>query len=243
MNPETRSCQNCKNDFIIEPEDFSFYEKIKVPPPTFCPECRMIRRLLFRNERTWYRRKCDATGKAILSMYAPDKIYKVYAEDYWKSDAWEPLEYAKDYDFSKNFFEQFRILFEEIPHPNMIQKNNVNSEYTNHTLNLKNCYFCVSTDTAENGMYLFNGIIRTKNCMDMHLSNDCEFCYELIDSSKSKVPQIIENMRTSGEYGEFFPPGLSPFSYNETIAQDYFTSDKDSVLRKGFIWKDPEEVY
>ena len=71
------------------------------------------------------------------SMYAPDKIYKVYAEDYWKSDAWEPLEYAKDYDFSKNFFEQFRILFEEIPHPNMIQKNNVNSEYTNHTLNLK----------------------------------------------------------------------------------------------------------
>ena len=39
--------------------------------------------------------------------------------------------------------------------------------------------------------------------MDMHLSNDCEFCYELIDSSKSKVPQIIENMRTSGEYGNF----------------------------------------
>ena len=32
---ETKSCQNCKNDFIIEPDDFAFYDKIKVPPPTF----------------------------------------------------------------------------------------------------------------------------------------------------------------------------------------------------------------
>jgi len=29
---ETKNCQNCKNDFTIEPDDFSFYEKIKVPP-------------------------------------------------------------------------------------------------------------------------------------------------------------------------------------------------------------------
>ena len=42
MKSETRNCQNCKKDFIIEPDDFSFYEKIKVPAPTFCPECRMV---------------------------------------------------------------------------------------------------------------------------------------------------------------------------------------------------------
>lgn len=29
MNSETKNCQNCKSDFIIEPDDFSFYEKIK----------------------------------------------------------------------------------------------------------------------------------------------------------------------------------------------------------------------
>ena len=102
----------------------------------------MIRRLLFRNDVHGIEGNATLLVKAILSMYAPDKIYKVYAEDYWKSDAWEPFEYAKDYDFSKNFFEQFRILFEEIPHPNMIQKNNVNSEYTNHTLNLKIVILC-----------------------------------------------------------------------------------------------------
>lgn len=33
---ETKSCQNCKKDFIIEPEDFNFYSKMKVPAPTWC---------------------------------------------------------------------------------------------------------------------------------------------------------------------------------------------------------------
>jgi len=34
-NSQTKICQNCKKEFIIEPEDFEFYEKIKVPTPTF----------------------------------------------------------------------------------------------------------------------------------------------------------------------------------------------------------------
>ena len=29
MQAETKNCQNCKNDFTIEPEDFAFYEKSK----------------------------------------------------------------------------------------------------------------------------------------------------------------------------------------------------------------------
>lgn len=30
---ETKICQNCQKEFIIEPEDFEFYQKIKVPCP------------------------------------------------------------------------------------------------------------------------------------------------------------------------------------------------------------------
>jgi len=33
MNDARRICQNCKTDFTIEPGDFVFYEKIKVPSP------------------------------------------------------------------------------------------------------------------------------------------------------------------------------------------------------------------
>src|SRR3989344_8201029 len=66
---EKKICQNCRGEFIIEPEDFSFYEKIGVPAPTFCPECRLVRRLAFRNERTLYRRACDLCKKEKVMMY------------------------------------------------------------------------------------------------------------------------------------------------------------------------------
>ena len=34
MQNENKTCQNCKQDFTIESDDFSFYEKIKVPAGT-----------------------------------------------------------------------------------------------------------------------------------------------------------------------------------------------------------------
>jgi tRNA(Ile)-lysidine synthase TilS/MesJ len=49
MKPETKNCQNCKKDFVIEQEDFNFYERIKVPPPTWCSQCRTIRRFVCSN--------------------------------------------------------------------------------------------------------------------------------------------------------------------------------------------------
>ena len=101
MESQTKQCQNCKKDFAIEPDDFAFYEKIDVPPPTLCPECRYIRRLLDRNEYNFYKRKCDATGKDIISIYRPEQPFPVYQQDYWKSDNFEADIYGRDFDFSK----------------------------------------------------------------------------------------------------------------------------------------------
>ena len=103
MSPEKRICQNCKKSFTIDPEDFAFYAKIKVPPPTWCPECRMVRRMSFRNERSLYRRKCSAPRheEEILSIYSPDKNLVVYDQKYWLSDKWDPIAYGREYDFSK----------------------------------------------------------------------------------------------------------------------------------------------
>jgi hypothetical protein len=69
MSNETRQCQNCKKDFVIETEDFNFYEKIKVPAPTFCPLCRAERRFVFRNERKLFKVKDFYTNKDIFSLY------------------------------------------------------------------------------------------------------------------------------------------------------------------------------
>src|SRR3989338_7505586 len=103
MTSETKICQNCKQPFVIEPEDFDFYKKIDVPPPTFCWLCRAQRRMCFRNERILYKRKSYFNGKDIFSMYAPDSVYKVYEKDIWLSDQWDPLEHGQEYDFNRPF--------------------------------------------------------------------------------------------------------------------------------------------
>ena len=80
---ETKNCQNCKKDFTIEIEDFNFYEKIKVPPPTFCPECRLQRRLVWMINIVLFKRKCDFCGNAGLSMYKENAPYKIYCHKCW----------------------------------------------------------------------------------------------------------------------------------------------------------------
>ena len=53
------------------------------------------------------------------------------------------------------------------------------------------------------------------------------------------VPQIIEKMQETGEWGEFFPPSLSPFGYNETVAQEqYFVEKADLSSSDGYKWSD-----
>lgn len=54
------------------------------------------------------------------------------------------------------------------------------------------------------------------------------------------VPKIIEHMKTTAEWGHFSPATLSPFCYNETVAQEYFPLTKSEALAQGYRWKDPE---
>jgi hypothetical protein len=39
-------------------------------------------------------------------------------------------------------------------------------------------------------------------------------------------------MKSTGEWGEFFPLPLSPFGYNETVAQDYFPLTSEEAIEK-----------
>jgi len=53
--------------------------------------------------------------------------------------------------------------------------------------------------------------------------------------------KIVEHMRKTGEYGEFFPIKDSPFPYNETMAQFYFPLTKEKALKEGYSWRDEEK--
>ena len=48
-------------------------------------------------------------------------------------------------------------------------------------------------------------------------------------------------MKKTGEWGEFFPTSLAPFSYNITMAQDHMPLSKEEILTKNFTWTDPDQ--
>jgi len=184
MKAETKNCQNCKKDFIIEPEDFLFYEKMAVPPPTFCPECRMQRRLAFRNTHSLYKRKDSFTGKDILSIYSPDKNLVVIDQKDWWGDSWDPFDYSKEYDFTKSFFTQWKELRDVFPLQSLSNSKAVNSEYCNVAEESTDCYLCTACFRNERTMYS-DSITYCRDSLDLHIVHESEFSYDDIVCTKS----------------------------------------------------------
>lgn len=161
----------------------AIYSKLAISPPTLSPEARYQRRLAWRNERVFYKRKCDYSGRSILSIFSEDKPFPVYAQDIWASDCWNALDYGRDYDFSRPFFEQFRELLNVVPQRAMNAYSSENCEYTNQCANNKNCYLLVACSDCENCYYSM-WAERSQDCMDCLYVEQCELCYELFSGKR-----------------------------------------------------------
>ncbi len=177
MDSQIHICQSCKTEFPVEQGDAEFYEKIKVPTPTWCPECRMIRRFTWWNYRTLFRRKESGTGKDVFSTFHEDVPFTIFHRDKWFSDAWDPLSYGRDYDFSRPFFEQMKELSRTVPWPSRTTINPKDSDYVNYTVDAKNSYLCFMGPNIENSAYciIFNTV---KEGFDLFESRHSELCYD-----------------------------------------------------------------
>ena len=105
-----------------------------------------------------------------------------------------------------------------------------NLKFCNVTYDVSHLEYC---DNCFNSQNLF-GCIGLKKGEYMILNN--KYSPEEYKVLKAK---IIERMKTTGEYGEFFPISLSPFGYNES--HNYVFGNhlaKDEVLAKGWKWED-----
>lgn len=180
MQQETKICLNCKKEFTIEPDDFTFYEKIKVPPPTFCPECRQEHRLLFRNFKTLYKVNSAKSGRGVISMYSSDSPYILYDHEEWWSDDWDAKSYGRDFDSSRPFFDQLGDLYKAVPHYALMNAASDNCEYSNMTWRSKNCYLifgCIDDENCDYGHILWN----SRDCTDCLYLFKSELCYESVD--------------------------------------------------------------
>lgn len=196
MNAETKICQNCKQEFMIEPEDFSFYEKIQVPPPTWCPDCRRQRRLAYRNDFVFYNRTCDLCKRNIISLYSPGNPQVIFCNKCWWSDKWDPKSYGRDFDFSRPFFEQFAELSQKVPALALVNDNGIGSENCEYVQNVqysKNCYMAMVSWKLENCMYFSYGA-EAKDCVDsMGIFDASEGLYEAMYDSKCFGSRFIRN--------------------------------------------------
>lgn len=103
------------------------------------------------------------------------------------------------------------------------------------------CYG-VETDHSSIGLYLSAGMDRSFYNVYCFSNQDTFGCiglrnkqYCILNKQYTKeqyevlVPKIIEHMKKTNEWGEFFPSSISPFGYNETVAQEYFPITKEKV--------------
>ncbi|MFA4815444.1 MAG: hypothetical protein WC924_00280 [Candidatus Gracilibacteria bacterium] len=184
------TCKQCQNTFEILPEDLAFYDslsptfagkKYPIPTPKLCSQCRLQRRMAFRNERKLYNRKSDLSGKPIITNYSPDKPYKVYDQDEWWGDQWDAFSHGRDFDFNRTFTEQFKELVEAVPHVSLINISCENSYYTNFCLFSRNCYLIFGGGNDEDCLY-GKYVVNCTDCVDCLAVYSCELCYEGVAS-------------------------------------------------------------
>lgn len=104
--------------------------------------------------------------------------------------------------------------------------------------NVKFCRYCWGCNDTEysvecmNGSYLFG-------CAGLKAgAKYCIFNKQYSPAEYEKLAQKIKkNMRTSGEYGEFFPISIALFGYNNSVSFDEFPSSKEEAIKKGWKWE------
>ncbi len=178
------SCNICRKDFEIQPDDTIFYEKIGVSVPRSCPLCRARHRLAFRNERSFYKRKCDRCGKEGVSMYSPSKPFRVWCHDCWFSDAWDAKDFGISYNPSRSFLEQLGALLNAVPKVGLMYERSVNSEYVNISADNKNCYMIIESSNNEDCTHCY-WIQECRNCTDVSFASKTELSYESDDCYNS----------------------------------------------------------
>lgn len=111
--------------------------------------------------------------------------------------------------------------------------------------NDNHCLFGENVWGSNDVHYSMLCVNNCKNCFGCVGLKKAEYCILNKQYSKDEyfnlVQKIIEHMKSTGEWGEFFPTEISPFAYNETMANEYYTMTKDEVLKRGWNWKEKDQ--
>jgi len=117
----------------------------------------------------------------MISFFDNNVPSPVFCVDCWWSDKWNILDYGRDFDFSRLFFDQFKDLLDTVPKSGLLQVNNENSEYNSLLAFSKNTYMSPGSYHVEDCYYVSKSEY-CQNCLDstfidhMELSCGCVNC-------------------------------------------------------------------
>ncbi len=141
------------------------------------------------------------------------------------------VKFAYDFGEMKDCYDIYEPWQGELQYETHGVNESYNIKFTHVAWRNNDLTYC---DICFNAQYLFG-------CIGIHNQKYC-----ILNKQYEKeewlalVPRIIEHMRKTKEYGEFFPMSLALFPYNESVAQEYYPLTREEALKKGFKWKEPD---
>ncbi|MBU0668310.1 hypothetical protein KJ835_04280, partial [Patescibacteria group bacterium] len=113
------------------------------------------------------------------------------------------------------------------------------SEVCYQTIGCTGIFNCIACDSCwhNNDLHYCNLAFSSKDsfgCVSIKRKQNCILNTQYTkEQYEEMLPRIIEHMKKTGEWGQFFPMSISPFGYNETIANEYHSLTKDQALAMG----------
>ena len=108
---------------------------------------------------------------------------------------------------------------------------------------VSNCFFSAYLYYGGNNiLYSINCHENSQNifgCSDLRRGQYCILNKQYTaEEYQLLVPKIFAHMQETGEWGEFFPSSMSPFAYNQSLAQEFYPLECEEVLNRGLRWTD-----
>lgn len=195
-------CHQCGVGFEITDGDRVFLKNVSpvfngkkylIPDPEICYECSFQQKLVFKNEKNLYFRKSDYSGKQLITIYSPDKPYKVWELSAWQSDELNAEKYAQEIERGGAVFAQIDKLFHDVPHRHILHFfNPENSDFSNDIDGGKNQYMCFLANSLEDCLYVHD-TVKASRCVDCFHSFYSELNYESCGSDYVYNSKYIYN--------------------------------------------------
>lgn len=79
-------------------------------------------------------------------------------------------------------------------------------------------------------------------CVSMRHAKYCILNKQYTEEEYHRIAaKLAAHMQQTGEWGRFIPPSISPFAYNQSIAQDYFPITREEAAKRGLHWGEDHE--